>query len=79
MTTAVSVSSVAIVGPIGAHREHRHRPPAFHLASLSLSRQAMGIEFARRLPGRANMNLSTTQRPMHFDDRELVEAQDPVE
>jgi site-specific recombinase XerC len=36
-----------------------------------------GIEFARRLPGHAN--ISTTQRYMHLDDRELAEAQDLVE
>ena len=36
-----------------------------------------GIEFARRLLGHAN--ISTTQRYMHLDDRELAEAQDLVE
>ncbi len=36
-----------------------------------------GIEFARRLLGHAN--ISTTQRYMHLDDRELAEAQDRVE
>jgi integrase len=36
-----------------------------------------GIEYARRLLGHAN--LSTTQRYMHLDDRELAEAQDLVE
>ena len=36
-----------------------------------------GIEFARRPLGHAN--ISTTQRYMHLDDRELVEAQDLVE
>jgi integrase len=36
-----------------------------------------GIEFARRLLGHAN--ISTTQRYMHLDERELAEAQDLVE
>ena len=36
-----------------------------------------GIEYARRLLGHAN--ISTTQRYMHLDDRELAEAQDLVE
>ncbi len=36
-----------------------------------------GIEFARRLLGHAN--ISTTQRYMHLDDRELADAQDLVE
>jgi site-specific recombinase XerC len=36
-----------------------------------------GIEYARRLPGHAN--ISPTQRYMHLDDRELAEAQDLVE
>jgi hypothetical protein len=36
-----------------------------------------GIEFARRLLGHAN--ISTTQRCMHLDDRELADAQDLVE
>ncbi len=36
-----------------------------------------GIEFARRLLGHAN--ISTTQRYMHLDDDELVDAQDLVE
>src|SRR5689334_10639167 len=35
-----------------------------------------GIEYARRLPGHAN--ISTTQRYMHLDERELAEAQDLV-
>jgi integrase len=35
-----------------------------------------GIEFARRLLG--HTNISTTQRYMHLDDRELAEAQDLV-
>src|SRR5262245_44759159 len=35
-----------------------------------------GIEYARRLLGHAN--ISTTQRYMHLDDRELAEAQDLV-
>ena len=36
-----------------------------------------GIEFARRLLGHAN--ISTTQRYMHLDDRELADAQDLIE
>ena len=36
-----------------------------------------GIEYARRLLGHAD--ISTTQRYMHVDDRELAEAQDLVE
>ena len=36
-----------------------------------------GIKFARRLLGHAN--ISTTQRYMHLDDRELADAQDLVE
>jgi integrase len=36
-----------------------------------------GIEFARRLLGHSN--ISTTQRYMHLDDRELADAQDLVE
>jgi integrase len=36
-----------------------------------------GIEYARRLLGHAN--ISTTQRYMHLDDRDLAEAQDLVE
>jgi integrase len=36
-----------------------------------------GIEFARRLLGHAN--ISTTQRYMHLDDRELADAQDLVD
>jgi site-specific recombinase XerD len=35
-----------------------------------------GIEYARRLLGHSN--ISTTQRYMHLDDRELAEAQDLV-
>ncbi len=35
------------------------------------------IEYARRLLGHAD--ISTTQRYMHLDDRELAEAQDLVE
>jgi integrase len=36
-----------------------------------------GIEFARPLLGHAN--ISTTQRYMHLDDRELADAQDLVQ
>jgi integrase len=36
-----------------------------------------GIEYARRLLGHAN--ISTTQRYMHLDDRELAEAQDLID
>ena len=36
-----------------------------------------GIEYARRLLG--HTNISTTQRYMHLDDRDLAEAQDLVE
>jgi integrase len=36
-----------------------------------------GIEYARRLLG--HTNISTTQRYMHLDDRELAEAQDLVD
>jgi site-specific recombinase XerD len=36
-----------------------------------------GIEYARRLLRHAN--ISTTQRYMHLDDRELADAQDLVE
>jgi len=36
-----------------------------------------GTEYARRLPGHAN--ISTTQRYIHLDDRQLAEAQDRVE
>ena len=36
-----------------------------------------GIKFARRLLGHSN--ISTSQRYMHLDDRELADAQDLVE
>lgn len=36
-----------------------------------------GIEYARHLLGHSN--ISTTQRYMHLDDRELAEAQDLIE
>ncbi len=36
-----------------------------------------GIEYAHRLLGHAT--ISTTQRYMHLDDRELADAQDLVE
>jgi integrase len=52
---------------------------------LSLARHECGtkvcrqkrIEYARRLSG--HTNISTTQRYMHLDDRELADAQDLVE
>jgi integrase len=40
-------------------------------------RREKEIEYARRLLGHAN--ISTTQRYMHLDDRELADAQDLVE
>ncbi len=39
--------------------------------------RAKGIEYARRLLGHSN--ISTTQRDMHLDDRELADAQDLVD
>jgi len=39
-----------------------------------LGRREKGIEYARRLLGHAN--ISTTQRYMHLDERELAEAAD---
>ena len=39
--------------------------------------QAKGIEYARRLLG--HTNISTTQRYVHLDDRELADAQHLVE
>ena len=36
-----------------------------------------GIEYARRLLGHAN--ISTTQRYMHLDERELADAQDLIQ
>jgi integrase len=36
-----------------------------------------GIEYARRLRG--HTNISTTQRYLHLDERELAEAQDLLE
>jgi site-specific recombinase XerC len=36
-----------------------------------------GIEYARRLLG--HTNISTTQRCMHLDDRELADAQDLID
>ena len=47
-----------------------------HECGTKVCRQK-GIEFARRLLGHAN--ISTTQRYMHLDDRELADAQDLVE
>jgi integrase len=49
---------------------------ARHECGTKVCRQK-GIEYARRLLGHAN--ISTTQRYMHLDDRELAEAQDLVE
>ena len=49
---------------------------ARHECGTKVCRQK-GIEFARRLLGHAN--ISTTQRYMHLDDRELADAQDLVE
>jgi integrase len=39
--------------------------------------KARGIEYARRLLG--HTNISTTQRYMHLDEKDLAEAQDLVE
>jgi site-specific recombinase XerD len=36
-----------------------------------------GIEYARRLLG--HTNISTTQRYMHLDEKELADAQDLIE
>ena len=47
-----------------------------HECGTKVCRQK-GIEYARRLLGHAN--ISTTQRYMHLDDRELADAQDLVE
>jgi len=47
-----------------------------HECGTKVCRQK-GIEFARRLLGHAN--ISTTQRYMHLDDRELADTQDLVE
>jgi site-specific recombinase XerD len=49
---------------------------ARHECGTKICRQK-GIKFARRLLGHAN--ISTTQRYMHLDDRELADAQDLVE
>jgi integrase len=49
---------------------------ARHECGTTICREK-GIEFARRLLGHAN--ISTTQRYMHLDDRELADAQDLVE
>jgi integrase len=49
---------------------------ARHECGTKICRQK-GIEYARRLRGHAD--ISTTQRYMHLDDRELAEAQDLVE
>jgi hypothetical protein len=47
------------------------------LPATSAERKSAGIEYARRLLGHAN--ISTTQRYVHLDDRELADAQDLVE
>ena len=39
--------------------------------------RAKGIEYARRLLG--HTNVSTTQRYVHLDDRELADAQDLID
>jgi site-specific recombinase XerD len=49
---------------------------ARHECGTKICRQK-GIEYARRLLGHSN--ISTTQRYMHLDDRELAEAQDLVD
>src|SRR5262245_42218581 len=49
---------------------------ARHECGTKVCRQK-GIEFARRMLGHAN--ISTTQRYMYLDDRELADAQDLVE
>ena len=49
---------------------------ARHECGTKICRE-MGIEYARRLLGHAN--ISTTQRYMHLDDQELADAQDLVE
>jgi site-specific recombinase XerD len=49
---------------------------ARHECGTKICRQK-GIEYARRLLGHAN--ISTTQRYMHLDEKELAEAQDLVE
>ena len=49
---------------------------ARHECGTKLCREK-GIEYARRLLGYAN--ISTTQRYMHLDERELAYAQDLVE
>ena len=48
---------------------------ARHECGTKICRQK-GIEYARRLLGHAD--ISTTQRSMHLDDRELADAQDLV-
>jgi hypothetical protein len=49
---------------------------ARHECGTKICRQK-GIEFARRLL--ADANISTTQRYVHLDDRELADAQDLVD
>ena len=50
--------------------------PARHECGTKICREK-GIEYFRRLLGHAH--ISTTQRYMHLDDRELAEAQDLVQ
>ena len=49
---------------------------ARHECGMQVCREK-GIEYARRLLGHAN--ISTSQRSMHLDDRQLAEAQELVE
>jgi integrase len=50
------------------------RPSTLYSPSAN---RGKGIEYARRLLGHSD--ISTTQRYMHLDERELAEAQDLVE
>jgi site-specific recombinase XerD len=49
---------------------------ARHECGTTICREK-GIEYARRLLGHSN--ISTTQRYMHLDDRELADAQDLID